>query len=80
MSTLTFILLEKGNITTNLKIQETFSRYSTRKNVIQDFLPLFGLSVLLVSGMLVVTVGGVGVVAFTVAGNKDEKEVNLDET
>lgn len=40
---------------------------------------MFGLSVLLVSRMLVVTVGGVGVVAFTVAGNKDEKEVNLNE-
>lgn len=64
---------------THLKIQYIFSRGSTRKNVTQDFLPLFGLSVLLVSGMLVVTVGGVGVVAFTVAGNKDEKEVNLNE-
>lgn len=64
---------------THLKIQQICFRHSTRKNVTQDFLPLFGLSFLLVSGMLVVTVGGVGVVAFTVAGNKDEKEVNLNE-
>lgn len=64
---------------THLKIQQICFTHSTRKNVTQDFLPLFGLSFLLVSGMLVVTVGGVGVVAFTVAGNKDEKEVNLNE-
>lgn len=42
-----------------------------------NFLPLLCLSVLLVTGMLVVTVGGVVLGELTVAGNKDEKDVIL---
>lgn len=42
-----------------------------------DFLPFLCLSILLVTGMLVVTVGGVVLGESTVAGNKDEKDVIL---
>lgn len=44
-----------------------------------DFLPFLCLSVLLVTGMLVVTVGDVVLGGFTVAGNKDEKDVILQK-
>lgn len=42
-----------------------------------DFLPFLCLSILLVTGMLVVTVGGVVLGESTVAGNKDERDVIL---
>lgn len=41
------------------------------------FLPFFCLSILLVTGMLVVTMGDVVLGELTVAGNKDEKDVIL---
>lgn len=45
-------------------------------------LPFFCLWILLVTGILVVTVGDVGVEGLTVAANEDEKEhqtVNIDK-
>lgn len=42
-----------------------------------NFLPFLCLSILLVTGMLVVTVGDVALEEFTVAANKDEKDAIL---
>lgn len=51
-------------------------RHTTNKKG-NDFLPLLCLAILLVTGMLVMTVGGVVLGESTVAGNKDEKDVIL---
>lgn len=52
-------------------------RYTTNVKG-NNFLPFLCLSILLVTGMLVVTVGGVVLGEFTVAANKDEKDENFN--
>lgn len=60
-----------------LRIQFFCHVWHTTNRKGNNFLPLLCLSILLVTGRLVVTVGGVVLGELTVAGNKDEKDVIL---